>query len=584
MNLFSFIKQHCQILEVVSTYTTLKKAGHYYKGTCPFHHERTASFTVTPHKEIFYCFGCHVGGDVISFIAKTENCSAIEAARHLVDQYALTLPKDISFDKKTESFEVKKQYYKTCELFAKWCHSLLAKNDNARNYLLDREITLESIQAFNLGYCSSDVKKLLTYAQKDNILAQNLIDAHILKEGKMGLYIAFDERIIFPIRDHLGNYVGFGGRVFKKDDERAKYYNSSDHPYFNKGKILFGLNKAKKSISQKEAVFLVEGYTDLIVLNQFGYTNTVATLGTACTLDHLQHLARHAQKLFIMYDGDAAGQKAIMRLVELCWQVSVDPYVITLPKEDDPASYVLQHKTLEEPLSKAQDIFSFVINHLSDDFSGKSLQGKLAVTKRILELIGALKDPLKQDLLLQQASVSFGVPYDTLKDTLKRSLQKVQRAKRPTKPQEPQEPTYKPLLLRTTTLEKKLFSVILNHKGALAEDDQELLGLLLDEQLQKVFSAWCTAQNDEGTDITTLFEQVSEDEKAFISHCLSVGETEETMHPAHLTQLYKKQWKKRVHLVKLQISDAEQHGNKDQVAQLLTDLTALKNKMLKRGI
>lgn len=582
MNLFSTIKQQVTILEVVNTYTTLKKAGHYWKGTCPFHHERTASFTVTPHKEIFYCFGCHVGGDVISFIAKIENCTQLDAARQLVERYALKVPKDISWEKSSETYEKKQQYNKTCEVFAKWCHSLLSKHDNARNYLLDREITQESMQSFMLGYCSTEVKKLLSFAQKENILAQNFLDAHILKENKMGLYLAFDERIIFPIRDHLGNYVGFGGRVFKKNDERAKYYNSQDHTYFNKGHLLFGLDKAKKAIAQKEAAFLVEGYTDLIAMHQAGYTNTIATLGTACTLDHLKHLSRYAQKLFILYDGDAAGQKAIMRLVELCWQESVDLYVIILPKEHDPASYLLEHNSLEQPLSQAHDIFSFVVNQLSDNFSSKSLQGKLGVTQRILEMIGTLSDPLKKDLLLQQASKAFGVPIETLTQSLT-TLRSRKRAA-PAVPQ--QTPTYQPLLQRTTKLEKKLFSVILNHKDALSHEDQELLGLLLDEQLRKVFTAWCTAQTEEGTDITTLFEQISEDEKAFISHCISVTDpaAEDALLPAHLTQLYKKQWKKRVHQVKEHINVAEQQGDKQRVAELLTNLTALKNKMLSRGI
>ena len=347
--------------------------------------------------------------------------------------------------------------------------------------------------------------------------------------------------------------------------------------------ILFGLDKAKKSIAQKESVFLVEGYTDLIIMHQFGYTNTVATLGTACTLDHLRYLSRYAEQLHIMYDGDAAGQKAILKLVELCWQVSVDPYVITLPKEDDPASYILKHNSLEEPLSRAHDIFSFMMNHLSDNFTQKSLQGKLAVTQKLLDLIGTIEDPLKKDFILQQASVSFGVPYDTLKSSLQKNL----REKHPQRVAPQPDTAVKPLLLRTTDLEKKLFSVILNYKGALGKDDQELLGLLLDEQLKKVFDAWHSSQNDEGTDITILFEQVTEDEKAFISHCISVADPEvpeETVPPAHLTQLYKKQWKKRVHVVKLEIATAEKQGNKERVSQLLTDLMTLKNKMLKRGI
>ena len=187
MNLFSYIKQRVPILDVVSDYATLKKAGHYWKGCCPFHHERTASFTVTPHKEIFYCFGCHVGGDVISFIAKIEHCSPLEAARHLVERHAISLPEDISWNKKTETYEAKKSYQKTCEVFARWCQAQLPKSLTAQTYLSDRKITKESIQAFSIGYCSANVKSLLTFAQKDGILAQNFIEAHIIKEGKMGL-------------------------------------------------------------------------------------------------------------------------------------------------------------------------------------------------------------------------------------------------------------------------------------------------------------------------------------------------------------------------------------------------------------
>lgn len=213
MNLFSYIKQRVPIVSVVGEYTTLKKAGMYWKGCCPFHHERTASFTVTPHKEIFYCFGCHEGGDVISFMAKIEHCSPIDAARHLVERHGIVLPEDLSWDKKTESFDVKKSYYKTCEVFALWCHAQLQKNALAESYLNDRSISSESKTNFQLGYCSTDVRSLLQYAQKEGILAQNFIDAHILKEGKMGLYLSFDERIIFPIHDHLGHTVGFGGYV-----------------------------------------------------------------------------------------------------------------------------------------------------------------------------------------------------------------------------------------------------------------------------------------------------------------------------------------------------------------------------------
>ena len=563
MNLFSFIKQRVPILDVVSDYATLKKAGHYWKGCCPFHHERTASFTVTPHKEIFYCFGCHVGGDVISFIAKIEHCSPLEAARHLVEQHGIALPEDISWDKKTESYEAKKSYEHTCEVFSQWCQAQLEKSPLAKNYILERKITKKSSDQFSLGYCSANIKSLLTFAQNKGILAQNFIDAHILKEGKMGLYIAFDERIIFPIHSHLGSTVGFGGRVFKQGDKRAKYYNSQDHTNFNKSTLLFGFDKAKKAVAQKGVAFLVEGYTDLIMMHQYGYTNSVATLGTACTLDHLKHLARYAEKLYIMYDGDAAGQNAIMRLVELCWEVSIDLYVMALPKEDDPASYLLTHGTLDEPLSHAHDIFSFVVNHLANNFGSKSLQGKMAVTKKILELIKSLKDPLKRDLLLQQASEAFNVPIDTLKQSMRHQRPIRHTPSRSASPETAIQPSS---LLKVSQIEKKLFSVILNYKGVIGKNDEELLGLLLDTPLKKIFDAWCAAKTDEGTDITVLFEQLNEHEKAFVSQCITADDQtfDGTLAPAHLTHIYKKQWKKRVHGVKLKIEEEVVHDKENK--------------------
>ena len=357
MNLFSYIKQRISILEVVGEYATLKKAGLYWKGCCPFHHERTPSFTVSPHKEIFYCFGCHVGGDVISFIGKIEHCSPLEAARHLAERHRIELPADINWEKSSDDQEAKNAYYKTCAVFAAWCEKELQKNTPARRYIAERKITEHSIKEFSLGYCPASLKSLLSYAKDQNILAQNLKEAHIVMEGKQGLYSPFEERIIFPIRDHIGRFVGFGGRIFKEGDDRAKYYNSHDHALFNKGTTLFGLDRAKKAISQQEEAFLVEGYTDLIIMNQYGYTTTVATLGTACTQEHLNLLARYAQRLYIMYDGDAAGQNAIIRLAQLCWNAAIEPFVIFLNSQDDPATFLLSGGDLEAKKQKPRIFF-----------------------------------------------------------------------------------------------------------------------------------------------------------------------------------------------------------------------------------
>ena len=424
MNLFSYIKQRLSITDVVGEYVSLKKAGHYWKACCPFHHERTPSFTVSPHKEIFYCFGCHTGGDVISFIAKIEHCSPIEAARHLTERHNIQLPQEVTWEKSSETREEKELYYQTCAVFARWCADQLQKNKAAQEYLKSRSISEASSAEFSLGYCPVQIKPLLAYAQEQGILAANFVDAHILMVGKTGLYSAFEERIIFPIRDQIGRFVGFGGRVFKEGDDRVKYYNSHEHAHFNKGATLFGLDLAKKSIASTESAFLVEGYTDLISMYQHGFTNTVATLGTACTLDQMKLLARYAQKVYILYDGDAAGQNAMVRLAELCWGAALDPFVIALPATEDPASFLNGGGNLTAKKEEALDIFSFILSHLGTDFSKKTLQERLDITQKIIGIILTLQDPLKRELLLNQASEVFALPVLTLKQATAARIRK----------------------------------------------------------------------------------------------------------------------------------------------------------------
>ena len=579
MNLFNSIKQRVAILDVISEYATLKKAGLYWKGCCPFHHERTPSFTVSPHKEIFYCFGCHAGGDVISFIAKVEHCSPLEAARHLVERYQIELPQEITWEKSSDSQQAKNLYHLTCTVFAHWCAHNLEKNRAAYDYVKNRSITDQSIADFLIGYCTPDIKNLLAYAQPQGVMATNFIDAHILIEGKSGLYSPFEERIIFPIRDHLGRFVGFGGRVFKQGDDRAKYYNSHDHTFFNKGSMLFGLDRAKKAIAQSEEAYLVEGYTDLIIMNQYGFTNTIATLGTACTQEHLTQLARYAQKLSILYDGDAAGQNAIIRLAELCWNAALDPYVITLPASDDPATFLIAGGDLAKKRDEAYDIFSFIIAHVGADFAHQSLQERLATTKKVMTIITALPDPLKRDLLLSQASQAFALPLDTVKREFKQALNRTNSR------EETVVLGTKEEAAEISQLEKKLFSAILCHKEDMKQEDAELLSLTLPEKWRHLFEALKNARTPKGINVGTLFEQVTDEEKEFVSGLL-LQESETQPGPLNelLAQFYKKQWKRAVHDVKLRVYQAQQAGDAQQVKQALTDINELKEKMLKRGI
>jgi DNA primase len=586
MNIFSVIKGHVSVLDVVQEYTTLKKAGGYWKGHCPFHHEKTASFTVSPHKEIFYCFGCQAGGDVIAFISKIENCTPLEAARHLIERYNIAVPENLSHATSAENTTSRDRYFDLCKQVARWCHDNIRKSAILTSYLQERKINTETQNYFNLGYFPGglqSVKHLIDYMQQYHVLAQDLIEAHILVQGKTVLYSPFEERLIFPITDHLGRLCGFGGRTFKINDQRPKYYNSRENDYFHKGTRLFGLDLARNKIQETGHVFLVEGYTDCTAMIQHGFTNTVATLGTACTINHLKILARYAQHLYVLYDGDTAGQQAIMRLTELCWKVNLELKVICLPAQEDPASFLAKNNDLHPLIANAQDIFLFFIASLGKEFNTQPLNHKVRVTRTLLETIVPIDDMLKQDFLLQKAAKTFEIPFETLKDELVRI--------RSASTQEPAQPTQAPALAITTPadpavsmLEKRIFCAIL-HNIPLCNNSN--INYVVEYMPGMLFKLLRTMQEQmavmqEAFDFTRFFDNLTEQEKQYVSKILS--EYQEKLDvPAFeqlILQLQKKQWKIITHTIKTKLAHAKNIGDEAQVQQLMNDFMELKRKMM----
>lgn len=562
----------------------------YWKGSCPFHAEKTASFTVSPHKEIFYCFGCNAGGDIITFIAKAENTSPLEAAKHLAERFNLELPEEAQTQAHAKPDE-KKRYWELCQLVARWCHGELKKSKDAHAYITQRGFTSEIIDRFLLGYFpggQQSIKNLISYVQKEHFLAKDLLTANILAEGKSMLYSPFEDRIIFPITDSLGRNCGFGGRIFKPNDERAKYYNSRENAYFNKGSLLFGFEQAKKAISTEESAFLVEGYTDCLAMIQHGFPNTIATLGTACTQEHLKQLARYAETLFVIYDGDTAGQNAMLRLTDLCWHVDLDLKVIVLPSSQDPASFLKGGGNLKALIQQAQDIFSFFINHLGDNFSQKPLAKKVQITKKLLAVVGAIEEPLKRDILLQHAAKSFEIPFQVLKDELIRLKNGNSTVQTATKQVQNDLFEELPNKLKTIPiLEKKLFSVIINNVKLLEKEEVAYLIDYFSQPLQDMLKRiQLILMQNPSCDLHDLFTIVTQEEKSLMSHLLI--EFQEYDHDISVDQLVaqfqKQHWKNLVHDYKLKISHAQHEGNEERVKKLLADFQLIKNRLLDRGI
>ncbi len=572
MNLFEYIKAHISILDVVQEYVTLKPAGSYWKGFSPFKPERTPSFTVSPHKGIYYCFSTGNGGDVINFVSKIENCSALEAAQHLCQRFHLTIPEQIAKTIPGKETNGQQNYQTACSLFATWCRKQLYETPFALGYLQRRGLTKETIELFNLGYCPGGpqiTSQFLEFARSNGLMAQQLIEAKIIIEGQHGPYIPFDDRIIFPIHDALGRVCGFGGRIFRTDDTRAKYYNSREHNYFNKKSLLYGFHQAKKEMQAQGEAYLVEGYMDSIAMTQAGYKNCIATLGTACTHEHLALLARHVQKVLVMYDGDDAGQNAIMRLAQLCWQVRLELFVLVLPKEEDPASYLSHHASLKE-LGAPQELFSFFINRLGQSFLQKSLQEKLATVAQFVEIIASINDPLQQNILLQQAAKTFDIPFNALKQEFLQSMHQKRSLPAP-------EITQNPI----PDLEKKIFSVILNNDKVLNSEDAKFLEDHLSEPLGRLLGL--LRENSYNFDL--FFAHLSTDEKQVVSGLAVAAEglTNPNTFQELMIQIQRKQWRNLVNNLKAQLSNASQSQDAQTVQKTLLELQAIKGILLRKG-
>ncbi len=585
MNIFSHIKEQISILDAIGSYVTLKKAGLYYKGSCPFHHEKTASFTVSPHKEIFYCFGCHAGGDVISFISRIEQCSQLEAAKLLADRYQIQIPES-TFTLDSKSPDKRKHYFLVNELVTQWCHELLLKSPAVLRYLHDRGIDKTCISTFKLGYFPegpSAIKSLLHYVSEHQVLANDLFDAHIIHKGKASVYSPFEQRVIFPIADHIGHYSGFGGRIYKNQDTRAKYYNSQENEFFNKGSLLYGLHLAKETMQKKNAVFLVEGYTDCIAMVQHGYKNTVASLGTACTIEHLKLLSRFIEQIYVLYDGDAAGQQAILRLTELCWQVNLEMKIIQLPKGEDPASYLKKEINIDPLIKEAKDIFSFFVESIGTNFKDQSLNQKLQTTRKIIGLIGKIKDTIKQDILLQEAAKILAIPYQTLKDNLyenrSSSIQTEQKR------QFQIEIIPDKIVDEELKLEKKILSAILSNVSLFrAENRQYLYHMLPTTYVTILTKLEEVLQKNPHYTIAELFELLNEQEKQIASQAVFSSEdsTEKDSFEHLVKQLQKKNWKTIVHNIKSKLEMAKNQGDTQKLTELIQEFATLKQMMLEK--
>jgi DNA primase len=595
ISVFDFIKQNLPILDVVREYVSMRHLGNYWKGSCPFHTETDASFTISPDKGIFYCFGCHAGGDVIAFFAKAEQLTQFEAVQAIIDRFKIVVPPEIlkKSPSKKKEHEGKDDYFYLCDEVAQWAHKQLLHDRAALEYLKNRGIETSEITYFLIGYFPGGLRAIdhfIKTMSRQNILTKDLLESGFISQGRSGMYSPFEERIIFPIRDSFSRCVGFGGRIFKASDERAKYYNSKESQWFNKGKVLFGLDLAKKEMQKQEVGFLVEGYIDALTMVKHGYANTVATLGTACTHDHLKTLSRYIKKVYVVYDGDAAGQKAILRLTELCWHVNMELSVIQLPEKEDPASFLYKGGDMHQLILKAQDIFTFFITTRGSEFFTLSLVSKLQAAQKIIEIIATNRDSFKRDVLLQEAASAMQIPFSSLKLLLADWISGKKREIRNVKADEACNTDDSSLQspLDIPWLEAKIVACIINSiiYDTPYELDEEIHSCLSPHArsiltfVQEVAVALPAHRRFQG-----LLERLSEEEKQWVMHtCLGDDDASRATFDQLRALFCKQHWKNKVRDLKIKLLHATQEHDDVKVTLLLEQMTHLKKEMQDKGL
>lgn len=425
------IRESANIVDIISQYVQLRKRGKNYIGLCPFHSEKTPSFTVSDEKQIFHCFGCHTGGNVFKFLTEFHKISFIEAVQELAEQQGIT----IEFDKVeyTEQQSEQEVLYDINTEAARYFLNNLLNDDEgetARKYLHERNIKIQTLRAFGLGYTLRGWENFINYAKSRNLNIDKCIQLGLIgktAEGK--LYDKLPGRLIFPIFSPNGRVVAFAGRVLDPKETGAKYINSPESLIYIKGRILYGLSFAKDDIRRLDKAIIVEGYMDLISLYQSGVKNVVAVSGTALTDDQVQLLSRYTKNVVLLFDADVAGIKASMRSIELLLKRDMEVRIVSLPKGEDPDSYVNKYGTeeFEELVKRAQNFLEYETSYYESQGKFNDPSTAAEAIRELVKPVALMNDELKRNLLLKNIAKKFNLREKLLESELDKQIKQVKR-------------------------------------------------------------------------------------------------------------------------------------------------------------
>lgn len=527
------LKLRNDITELVSSYITLKRRGRNMVGLCPFHGEKTPSFNIYTENGSFYCFGCGVGGDVITFVMKMENLDYVDAVKFLAQRAGMDMPED-SYDDSMS--KLRTRVYEANREAARYYYKMLYSPDGKHglDYFHGRMLTDRTIRHFGLGFADDDWSSLSDYLigkgfSKNELVAANLA---VKQKNGNGIYDRFRNRVMFPIIDLRGNVIAFGGRIMT--DEKPKYLNTSDTPVFKKSENLFSLNNAKNSGSR--TLILCEGYMDVIAVNQAGFQNAVATLGTALTREQAMLMKRYADEVVICYDSDEAGQKATSRAIPILRNAGLLVRILTVPSGKDPDEFI-KSKGADGPeafralVEKSGNDVEYRLQKLRSNYNLNTSDGKVQFLEEATKVIAAIYSPIERDVYISRLCKEFEISKDSFvrqvnsinrrkdRENAKKEVRRLQNDLSGRGDRLDTEHVKKP---RSSSAEEALIAYLINNPDSVKYINERLSMDQFQNELMKRYFTYFSDRIGSGLDpLNNLTADFSEDERSRVYKIMS---------------------------------------------------------------
>ena len=527
------LKLRNDITELVSSYITLKRRGRNMVGLCPFHGEKTPSFNIYTENGSFYCFGCGVGGDVITFVMKMENLDYVDAVKFLAQRAGMDMPED-SYDDSMS--KLRTRVYEANREAARYYYKMLYSPDGKHglDYFHGRMLTDRTIRHFGLGFADDDWSSLSDYLigkgfSKNELVAANLA---VKQKNGNGIYDRFRNRVMFPIIDLRGNVIAFGGRIMT--DEKPKYLNTSDTPVFKNSENLFSLNNAKNSGSR--TLILCEGYMDVIAVNQAGFQNAVATLGTALTREQAMLMKRYADEVVICYDSDEAGQKATSRAIPILRNAGLLVRILTVPSGKDPDEFI-KSKGADGPeafralVEKSGNDVEYRLQKLRSNYNLNTSDGKVQFLEEATKVIAAIYSPIERDVYISRLCKEFEISKDSFvrqvnsinrrkdRENAKKEVRRLQNDLSGRGDRLDTEHVKKP---RSSSAEEALIAYLINNPDSVKYINERLSKDQFQNELMKRYFTYFSDRIGSGLDpLNNLTADFSEDERSRVYKIMS---------------------------------------------------------------